>query len=122
MGRIPKNILIVCKQKLIETKQDVLDRIKLYHVEYGQRDRGGDEMDLVGDQLAESQYVSTNERLRQQILEIEWALAKIEIGTYGICEETEETIETERLLAIPWTRLSIEGAELREALSKKFAR
>jgi DnaK suppressor protein len=122
MQTIPKNIIIVCKQKLIETKRDLLDRIRTYHVEYGQRDRGGDEMDLVGDQLAESQYVSTNERLRQQILEIEWALAKIEMGTYGVCEETEETIETERLLAIPWTRLSIEGAELREALSKKFAR
>ena len=50
------------------------------------------------------------------------ALARIEQGTFGVCEETEEVIESERLLAIPWTRLSIEGAEIREAVSRRFAR
>ena len=44
------------------------------------------------------------------MLEIEFALSRIENGTYGICEMTEEKIENDRLLAIPWTRLSIEGA------------
>jgi DnaK suppressor protein len=46
----------------------------------------------------------------------------MESGAYGICEETEEMIENERLLAIPWTRLSIEGAEIRESLKKRYAR
>ncbi len=41
---------------------------------------------------------------------------------YGICEETEELIEEDRLLAIPWTRLSIEGAEIRESVNKRYAR
>jgi DnaK suppressor protein len=50
------------------------------------------------------------------------ALSRIESGTYGICEETEEQIEHERLLAIPWTRLSIEGAEIRESIKKRYAR
>jgi DnaK suppressor protein len=49
-------------------------------------------------------------------------LGRIEKGTYGVCEETEEPIEVERLRAIPWTRLSIEGAELREALEHRYAR
>ncbi len=55
-------------------------------------------------------------------MEIEGALGRIEKGLYGVCEETEEIIEAERLLAIPWTRLSIEGAEIRESLGKKYAR
>jgi DnaK suppressor protein len=63
-----------------------------------------------------------NERLRKQLVEIEMALARIENGNYGICEETEELIEEERLVAIPWTRLSIEGAEIRESLTKRYAR
>jgi DnaK suppressor protein len=46
--------------------------------------------------------------------EIESALQRIESGTYGICEETGEPIEKDRLLAIPWTRLSLEGALTRE--------
>jgi DnaK suppressor protein len=60
--------------------------------------------------------------MRTQLLEIEMALSRMEQGTFGVCEETEEVIEADRLLAIPWTRLSIEGAELREAVSRKFAR
>jgi DnaK suppressor protein len=55
-------------------------------------------------------------------MEIEFALARIENGTFGICEETSEMIESERLKAIPYTRLCIEGAEIREMRSKKFAR
>jgi DnaK suppressor protein len=55
-------------------------------------------------------------------LEIESALARIERGSYGVCEETDEPIEIERLRAIPWTRLSIEGSEIREALSRRYVR
>ena len=56
------------------------------------------------------------------VIEIESALARIENGSFGICEETEEVIEPERLRAIPWTRLSIEGAEIRESITKRYAR
>ena len=50
------------------------------------------------------------------------ALARIEQGCYGICQETGELIEPERLMALPWTSLSIEGAEIRESMNKKYAR
>jgi DnaK suppressor protein len=56
------------------------------------------------------------------LIEIEFALARIENGQYGVCEETEEFIEHERLLAIPWTRFSIEGAEIRESSEFQRAR
>jgi DnaK suppressor protein len=39
--------------------------------------------------------------------EIETALTKFEIGTYGICQGTEEQIERKRLDARPWTRYSV---------------
>ena len=67
-------------------------------------------------------FLEAQTRLRNQLFEIELALGKIEVGVYGVCEETEEPIEEERLLAIPWTRLSVEGAEIREDLSKRFAK
>ena len=59
--------------------------------------------------------------MRNQLLEIEFALARIENGEFGICEETNEPIEEQRLLTIPWTRLSIEGAEIRERYKKHYA-
>lgn len=40
--------------------------------------------------------------------EIRTALKKIKTGTYGICEESGEAIETNRLLANPLARFSLE--------------
>jgi len=42
------------------------------------------------------------------IYEIDEALARIENGTYGICETTGEPIPEARLNAVPWTRFSAE--------------
>jgi len=119
---ITEKLTLVCKERLLHLKADLLNRIKDNHRDFHSRDRGGDETDQAVDNLAEGQYLTTQERLRAQLLEIEIALAKIERGIYGICEETEEPIEPERLLAIPWTRLSVEGAEIREDLSKRYAK
>lgn len=85
-------------------------------------EKGGDEGDQTIRVLAEQEFLSMHERLRSQLMEIESALARIESGAFGYCEETEEEIEPERLRAIPWTRLSIEGAEIRESVNKRYAR
>ncbi len=81
----------------------------------------GDESDLAVAHQEEHNFLVTQGRMKSQLLEIEFALSRMEKGTYGFCEETDEPIETERLLAIPWTRYSIEGAEIREAMTKKSA-
>jgi DnaK suppressor protein len=119
---ITEKVTLICKERLLSLKADLLNRIKDNHRDFHSRDRGGDETDQAVDSLAEGQFLTIQDRLRGQLLEIEIALAKIERGIYGICEETEEPIEPERLLAIPWTRLSVEGAEIREDLSKRYAK
>lgn len=114
-------LLAECKKQLLEAKADILNRVKEARLNLNQEDKGGDEADQTVRVLAEAEFLSMHDRLRAQLLEIEMALARIENGTYGICEETEEAIEPERLRAIPWTRLSIEGAEIREATKKRYA-
>ncbi len=47
---------------------------------------------------------------RKLIKEIDDALARIEKGTYGICELTGKPIKVERLEELPWARYSIEAA------------
>jgi RNA polymerase-binding protein DksA len=42
------------------------------------------------------------------LYEIDEALARIENGTYGICETTGEPIPEARLNAVPWTRLRVD--------------
>lgn len=121
-NRISENLVMECRRKLLIAKQDVLNRFRTAQRELVHAEKGGDEADQSVAHIAEHSFLVAQERMRNQLVEIEMALARIEQGTYGICEETEEVIEAERLLAIPWTRLSIEGAELREAVGRKFAR
>lgn len=111
-----------CKDKLLNIKFDLLNRVKEARGKLDQFERGGDEADQTMRLLAEQEMLNLTDRLRSQLLEIESALGRIESGHFGICEETEELIETERLKAIPWTRLSIEGAEIRESMNKRYAR
>jgi DnaK suppressor protein len=111
-----------CKRRLLQAKAEILNRVKDTRRDLYFEDKGGDEADQTVRVLAESETLTLHERLRSQLLEIELALSRIESGTYGICEETEERIEPERLRAIPWTRLSIEGAEIRESIRKRYAR
>ena len=121
--KIPAKIIEKCRIKLIETKEQLLNQIKDAKSQFdNNEEKGGDEADQTLRVLSETEFLNRTERIRLQLLEIDSALARIELGHYGICEETEELIELERLLAIPWTRLSIEGAEIRESMKKRFAR
>lgn len=122
MTTISQDLINKCKKRLLEAKSDVLNRVSSARLEIVNDDRGGDEGDQTVRALQESEFLSMNERLRKQLVEIELALARIDSGTFGVCEETEEAIEPERLLAIPWTRLSIEGAEIRESMKRRYAR
>jgi len=122
MAQISEVLVKECKSKLLQTKAELLNRVKEARSEFTNDDKGGDEADQTVRVLAEAEMLSQNERLRSQLLEIESALGRIQNGTYGVCEETEEFIEPERLRAIPWTRLSIEGAEIRESIRKRYAR
>ena len=45
---------------------------------------------------------------RAQVEEIDHALAKFELGTYGICEVSGEPVPEERLEAIPWARQRVQ--------------
>ena len=49
------------------------------------------------------------------LIEIDAAIRRIEGGSYGICEFTGRRIEAKRLMAIPWTRYSLEAEKELEA-------
>lgn len=119
---VPAKIVNECKAKLSQAKAEILNRVKEARSHLDNEDRGGDEADQTVRVLAEAEFLSMHDRLRTQLFEIESALGRIENGSFGFCEETEEPIEHDRLRAIPWTRLSIEGAEIRESVNKRYAR
>lgn len=123
MSQISQQLIQECKAKLLHAKAELLNRVRNSRSDFNTSDdKGGDEADQTLRVLQEQELLSMHERIRGQLLEIESALARIENGSFGVCEETEEYIEADRLKAIPWTRLSIEGAEMRESLNKRYAR
>ncbi|THF59383.1 RNA polymerase-binding protein DksA [Pseudothauera rhizosphaerae] len=58
------------------------------------------------------------DRERKLLKKIEEAIARIDTGDYGWCEETGEPIGIGRLLARPTATLSLEAQERREKLKK----
>ena len=60
----------------------------------------------------------TRDRERKLIAKIDSALQRIEIGTYGFCEETDEPIGVRRLEARPIATLSLEAQERHERMER----
>ena len=54
-----------------------------------------------------------------QLEEVRAALQRIELGTYGICESTEEEIPFARLEISPWTRFTAEGQAQEEVEGRR---
>jgi len=80
-----------------------------------------DETDHAAAVIQQNISLDVQKRDRFLLKEIEHALAKFENGMYGVCEDSEEPIDEARLEAQPWTRYSVEAAELREKRAKRFA-
>lgn len=62
----------------------------------------------------------TRDRERKLLKKIEQAIARIDAGDYGYCEETGEAIGVARLMARPTASLSLEAQQRRELKQKMF--
>jgi DnaK suppressor protein len=119
MGQNQKKLFDECKVKLLKTREETLNGLKSLDPSLA-TEMVGDEADLASAHISQTQALNQRDKFLFKIKEIDDALARMENGTYGICEETGENIEEKRLFAIPWTRLSLEGAEVREREQKRY--
>jgi DnaK suppressor protein len=62
----------------------------------------------------------TRDRERKLLKKIAQAIARIDAGDYGFCDETGEPIGLGRLLARPTATLSLEAQQRRELKQKMF--
>ncbi len=62
----------------------------------------------------------TRDRARKLIAKIDQALARIDNGSYGYCEETDEPIGLKRLEARPIATLSSEAQERHERMERVY--
>ena len=68
----------------------------------------------VDDRAQFEQSIRVSDHDRMHLVEIEAALARMDDGTYGICEETGDPIPFARLLLEPTTRYTVEALEVIE--------
>ncbi len=107
------------RQKLLRWRTDLLRESDetLQHLQEG----GLQEPDIADRAQAEadrSLELRTRDRARKLIAKIDAALQRIEAGTYGYCEETQEPIGLRRLEARPIATLSIEAQERHERMER----
>jgi len=103
------------RQKLLTWKADIISQTKETVAKLqGENVSHPDPADTA---VATADYqleLRTRDRLRKLSKKIDKALSRIENGTYGYCEETEDPIRVGRLDARPIATLSIEAQEMHE--------
>jgi DnaK suppressor protein len=118
------------KKEIQELKQQLLDeraKLDLQYKELEESTFGSNQSDLSGEMSFDEEYAdagtATFERerdlslvnnLRDLIDRIDKALAKIDDGTYGLCDRCGKPIEKLRLKALPYANLCIKDKQAEE--------
>jgi DnaK suppressor protein len=107
--------------KLLGWREDILKEAKetLQYL----RDENQNHPDLADRASSETDRaieLRARDRQRKLIAKIDAALARIEDGTYGFCEETGEPISIKRLEARPIATMSVEAQERHERRERVY--
>jgi len=101
--------------KLLAWREDILKEAKetLLHLQEENQNHP-DLADRASSETDRAIELRARDRQRKLIAKIDEALARVDDGTYGYCEETGEPISIRRLEARPIATLSVEAQERHE--------
>ncbi|WP_068085683.1 RNA polymerase-binding protein DksA [Polycladidibacter stylochi] len=109
------------RRKLNAWKDDILLESKETLVALQEESQNHPDIaDRASSETDRSIELRARDRQRKLIAKIDAALARIEDGSYGYCEETGEPISVKRLDARPIATLSIEAQEAHERREKIY--
>jgi DnaK suppressor protein len=101
------------RQQLLALRQQLLQRI--FDMEESMlamdADRDIERTDRVQEEVAEGALTALGEQGRREMEAIQAALARLDAGTYGICETCGEEISAARLTAMPTARRCVSCQE-----------
>lgn len=109
-----RNKLIAWKEEIVRLNRETLNGL---HEDSAQHADVADRATFETDRALE---LRARDRQRKLISKIDAALARLEEGSYGYCEETGEPIGLKRLDARPIATLSIEAQERHERRERVF--
>ena len=109
------------RRKLLAWKEDILrESRETLVVLQNDNENLPDLADRASSETDRSIELRARDRQRKLISKIDAALARIEDGSYGYCEETGEPISIKRLEARPIATLSIEAQERHERRERVY--
>jgi DnaK suppressor protein len=112
---------IYFRQKLMAWKEEIIRQTK--ETLAGLHEDSSQHADLADRATSETDRaleLRARDRQRKLVAKIDAALARIEDGTYGYCEETGEPIGLKRLDARPIATLSLEAQERHERRERVY--
>ena len=109
------------RRKLLQWKEEILreSRETLAALQ-AENENHADIADRASSESDRAIELRARDRQRKLISKIDAALARIDEGTYGFCEETGEPISLKRLAARPIATLSIEAQERHERRERVY--
>jgi DnaK suppressor protein len=107
------------RQRLLVLQQQILQRV--FDVEASMlamdTDRDIERTDRVQEEAAEVALTALDEQGRRELEAIQAALARLDAGTYGLCDTCGETISAARLTAMPMAQRCVACQERLEQSS-----
>ena len=109
-----RNKLLVWKDEILKEAKETLQHLQ------DENQNHPDPADRASSEADRAIELRARDRQRKLIAKIEAALARLDHGTYGCCEETGERITLRRLEARPIATLSIEAQERHERRERVY--
>jgi DnaK suppressor protein len=119
-----KTFLKKAREKLLEMRNQLLRNVRtdLHEGREATKDEGMDTYDIASDARDREISLILTDRDRDKLLAIDDALARIDDGSYGVCDSCESDIAEARLEALPFTRLCVSCQAEREKEAKSMKR
>jgi DnaK suppressor protein len=106
--------LVAWKEEILQESRETLATLQ------NENENHPDLADRASSETDRAIELRARDRQRKLISKIDSALARLDDGTYGYCEETGEPISLKRLDARPIATLSIEAQERHERREKVY--
>lgn len=107
------------RQKLLRWRSELLNEASLTLQQLSSESlHKPDQMDRAQIESNAALDLRTRDRERKLLQKIDYALRRIEDGSYGYCEETDEPISIARLEARPIATLSLQAQEQHERMER----
>ncbi|MBX3666256.1 MAG: RNA polymerase-binding protein DksA [Burkholderiales bacterium] len=108
------------RDRLRRLRDELISNVGMTSSHLRQAEVATDPNDRATQEEEQAIELRTRDRERKLMKKIDRALAMIDEGTYGWCEETGEPIGLQRLLARPTATLCVEAQERREKRERVY--